>query len=169
MHIKMFKLGSKGDTILEVLIAVSVLSLILTSSFALSNRSSIANRQAAERGEASKLVQSEIEKLKFYLTSPGLPLPANNTYFCVNTSNPLAPTLTTVSITPGTLDTAYNGINAQCKKGIDSRYAIFIYRGSVGAQQDTYTTYARWDSATGRGVDRVDTVNRIYPVQGIGL
>ena len=162
---KLTKLNSRGDTILEVLISVAILSLILTSSFALTNRSSIANRQAAERGEASKLGQSELEKLKYYLSSPGITAPANGFFFCVDTSNPVAPTIIAVSITQSTIDTAYNSIDIRCRKGTDSRYATFIYREPSGTEQatNTYTTYVRWNSATGRGTDKINLVHRLYP------
>ena len=82
--IKFKKLNQRGDTILEVLISVAILSLILTTSFTLANRSSQATRQAAERGESSKFAQSEIEKLKYYLSTPNLTsMPSANSYFCL--------------------------------------------------------------------------------------
>lgn len=163
---KLTKLNSKGDTILEVLISVAILSLILTSSFALTNRSSIANRQAAERGEASKLGQSELEKLKYYLSSPGITAPSNNSFFCVDTSNPVSPTIVLLPmINPTNIDTLYNSIDNRCKKGTDSRYATFIYREPSGSEEatNTYTTYVRWDSVTGRGTDKINLVHRLYP------
>lgn len=164
MRINRLKLNNRGDTILEVLISVAVLSLILTTSFTLANRSSQATRQAGERGEATKFAQSELEKLKYFLSASGNPigLPAPGTYFCIDTSGVIPSPLTLPSITD--LNASNSGIDAKCKHGTESRYATFIHRGPNPNLSNTYTVYVRWDSVTGRGVDKVDLIHRIYPV-----
>lgn len=165
--IKRQNLNSKGDTILEVLISVAILSLILTSSFALTNRSSIANRQAAERGEATKIAQAEVEELKYYLSIPNSTLPANGTYFCIDRSNPVVPAIVNLAgMTSGAVETNYNSVDNRCKSGTDLRYVSIIYRSPASANEEisnTYFAYVRWDSVSGRGADRVDLVHRIYP------
>ncbi len=65
---KLFR-STRGDTIVEVLISITVLSLILTASYALANRSSQGVRQAQERSEALKLSEALLEKLKAQLAS----------------------------------------------------------------------------------------------------
>ena len=164
--IKFKKLNQRGDTILEVLISVAILSLILTTSFTLANRSSQATRQAAERGESSKFAQSEIEKLKYYLSTPNLTsMPSANSYFCleVDAAGVAAP-VTVTSPTTNIDDPAYfNNIDSRCREGANQRYSAFIYRGTAPNNANTYTTYVRWDSVTGRGVDKVDLVHRVYP------
>ena len=164
--IKLKKLSQKGDTILEVLISVAVLSLILATSFTLANRSTQATRQAAERSEATKVAQSEIEKLKFYLSQPGLAdEPNQDQFFCIDSSGPtmvlvnlngLITNLPAVDIPAN-----YNAIDADCRWGTNDRYAVIIQR-SNGANQNTYTAYVRWDSVTGRTVEKISVVHRLH-------
>lgn len=69
---KLFR-NTRGDTIVEVLISISVLSLILTASYALANRSSQGVRQAQERSEALKITEGLLEKLKSELSDGKTP------------------------------------------------------------------------------------------------
>ncbi len=158
------RLNMRGDTLLEVLIAVAILSLILTTAFALANRSTLANRQAAERGEANKAAQAEVEKLKYYLSLPGLEMPDNASFFCINYSDATDPTVLPIdNITLGTIETDYNNIPTECRQGIDQRYAVMTYRGAANStERDTYTTYVRWDSITGNGSDKISIINKLY-------
>ncbi len=58
------KLGSRGDTIVEVLIAVAIISFILVSAYLISNRSTASIRGGQERQEATALAQSQIELIR---------------------------------------------------------------------------------------------------------
>ena len=53
----------RGDTIVEVLIALSVLTFVMIIAFASSTRSSESVRSTQERGEALKLAQAQLENL----------------------------------------------------------------------------------------------------------
>jgi len=70
---KRVKLFSKeaGDTIVEVLIATAVISAALGMAYAISNRSLRAGQQSQERVEALKLVEGQIEKLKYLARTDG--------------------------------------------------------------------------------------------------
>jgi hypothetical protein len=57
------KLNTRGDTIVEVLIATAVVSIILTGALAVSNSSLKQVRSAQERSEAQAYVQSIVESL----------------------------------------------------------------------------------------------------------
>ncbi len=57
-------LGEKGDTIIEVLIAVGIVSLIVTSAYATTNRNVQASQNIQEQGQAQKLVERQIELLR---------------------------------------------------------------------------------------------------------
>lgn len=161
--------NQRGDTIVEVLISVAVLSLVLTTTFALANRNSQANRQAAERGEALKIAQSEMERLKFYLSSTGVDIPAPGSNFCMKLSGTEIVTLT------GTLPTDPNSdknlsntaiYSSQCQDGVGSLYYRVVQRGA-GSNSNTYTAYVRWQAVTGNGVDQVAVVHKLYP--GVSL
>ena len=71
------KVGNRGDTIVEVLIATAVVSIVLTGALAVSNNSLKQIRSAQERSEAQAYVQSIVESLppKNATTNPS---------FCMN-------------------------------------------------------------------------------------
>jgi len=58
------KLRQRGDTIVEVLIAMSVIGLVLGASFGIANRATQTGRAAQERTEALKIAESQLELLK---------------------------------------------------------------------------------------------------------
>lgn len=56
--------NQKGDTIVEVLLASAILSLVLAGAFTLSNRATRLNQTAHERTVVSNLIQREVELIK---------------------------------------------------------------------------------------------------------
>lgn len=54
----------RGDTIVEVMIAAAIIGLVIAISYATSSRALRAGRQAQERTEAYKYVESQLEQLK---------------------------------------------------------------------------------------------------------
>ncbi|HLZ15352.1 MAG TPA: hypothetical protein VKQ34_05200 [Candidatus Saccharimonadales bacterium] len=66
MHVKRTwrQARERGDTIVEVLISVAVVSLILGGAYVVSNTSLQQTEAAQERGNALKLGESQIEQLK---------------------------------------------------------------------------------------------------------
>ena len=79
--------NSRGDTIVEVLIAVAIVSLTLTGAYASVNRSTNATRTAQERAEALKWAETQVEQIK---ADPAATLP--NSAFCYNTDLSRSPT-----------------------------------------------------------------------------
>lgn len=152
---RIFK-NQRGDTIMEVLIAVAVLSLILTVSLALANRNTQGNRQAQERGEATKHTESQIELLKSYLASSANPvLPPNGNFCMKDDGTPSDPIEGIVDETQEENFGAFNGRD-ECKKG--EFYHVYINRAG-----DTFTAHTRWVKVAGRGIDEATMVHRIYP------
>lgn len=145
-------LRERGDTIVEVLIAIAVVSLILGGAYVTTNRSLLATRAAEERGNALKLAESQVEQLKgLAKTDPdaifggGTPMP-----FCV-------------SATTGALIAADNNdckVNAAgAHDGIEPIFNLSISRGSDG---NTFTVTNRWASVRGDTDDQVRLIYRIY-------
>ena len=64
MASKLASVRERGDTMVEVLIAIAVVSLILGGAYVTTNRSLQATRAAQERSTALKLAESQIERLK---------------------------------------------------------------------------------------------------------
>lgn len=114
-----------GDTIVEVLIAIVVISTVLAGAFLVS-RSSIKNvRNSEEHSQALKLVQGQLELLR---TAAETQPEANfGGTFCMSGTSPVPST------------------NAACKSG--SLYALSIK--NVDAANHTYQATAQWDGITG--------------------
>lgn len=56
--------SQRGDTIIEVLIATGIVSLVLTSAYALTSRNVRANQAVQEQAYAQKLVEKQVELLR---------------------------------------------------------------------------------------------------------
>jgi type II secretory pathway pseudopilin PulG len=62
-NLKPMRLGRAGDTIVEVLIAVGIVSLVLTGAYAVTNRNNAAGQKTQEQLNALKLVERQSELL----------------------------------------------------------------------------------------------------------
>jgi Tfp pilus assembly protein PilV len=60
----MIRLKSKGETIVEVIISIAVVSSVLSGAYYLMNRSSRQSQAAVERVAASKAAESKVESLR---------------------------------------------------------------------------------------------------------
>lgn len=164
---RIFK-NQRGDTIMEVLIAVAVLSLILTVSLALANRNTQGNRQAQERGEATKHTESQIELLKSYLATTNNPVLPSSGNFCMNNDGTPTEAIDGIPdiVQPEALSETFEAFNnpalADCKKGE-------FFHTYINREGNTFTAHTRWYKVAGRGVDEATMVHRLYPdVAGVG-
>ena len=57
-------LGNRGDTIIEVLIATAIVSLVLVSAYAITIRNTRATQDVQENSYAQKLVEQQVELLR---------------------------------------------------------------------------------------------------------
>ena len=62
--------SERGDTIIEVLIAIGIVSLVLTSAYVLTNRNVQANQEVQEQAYAQKLIEQQVELLRAAGTKP---------------------------------------------------------------------------------------------------
>jgi len=132
-------LGNKGDTIVEVLIALVVVSTVMAGAFVSSNRSLINSRQAQERGEALKYVEGQLEQLKNNANQALM----QTTPFCFASDRSLTTDLT------------------RCKPGsIPGGYKLSISHDNTN---NVFTVQAVWDNAAGTGTDQLKILYRINP------
>lgn len=97
----------RGDTIVEVLICVLIVSLVLAGAYVTTQRSSVGIRNSQEHSQVLKLIQSQVEQLRansnqpnpaiFTATQPfcmvdGVPLSATNEPRCIQNSSGLPTT-----------------------------------------------------------------------------
>lgn len=57
--------NQRGDTIIEVMIAIAVVGMVLGASYRIANRALQTGRFAQEQTEALKIAESQVEKLKY--------------------------------------------------------------------------------------------------------
>lgn len=123
--------NQRGDTIVEVLIAIAVIGSVLGTSYAIVNRNAKSYQQINERTEALKLAEGQMESLRTlsHLVSGD---------FCIRDGS---------VVTGAAMETG-------CV--IDDRYNIKV----TGAASGLYITTVEWDSING-GTDRVGLRYRI--------
>lgn len=82
-------LSERGDTIIEVLIAVGILSLALTSAFVLTRQNAAVVRDTQDRATVLQLLRSQAELLRNQsygetaVTPPAQSIFGNSAYFCM--------------------------------------------------------------------------------------
>lgn len=129
----------RGDTIVEVLIAVAVVSSVLAISYSIMNSNLLILRNNQERTEASKIAQAQIEQLKtaWQTTDPSAfpGINGDGRAFC------MAPGVTYgfSSGAPGT-NAPLAGFPAAC---VDSFYHTGI---TYDSGQDRFLVRVQWDS-----------------------
>lgn len=129
------KLNNLGDTIIEVLISVSIVGLVLTGAFNISNQSLKQIQQSQERTEAQKIAASYIESLnKFVKTNPSI-LTSAPADFCI--SYP-----TYAIIQPVTA--------SDCNNDPNGRYHTVIKRSTNPSTPHVFIVNVEWDGLSGR-------------------
>ena len=148
---KLRSLGERGDTIVEVLIAVAVVSLILGGAYVATNKSLLGSRAAQERGDALKLVESQFESIKAIAAGTnsdsvlGSGTPAS---FCIVNS-------TTVAIST----------SAGCKvsaKGTATTKEPAYNLSVVRTNNTTFTVTNTWSAIERKGTDSLHMTYRVY-------
>ena len=142
------KLHEHGDTVVEVLISIALVSLVLSGAFVTANRSLQATRGAQERQNALKMVEAQVEQLKYLSgASPdaifGSSVPAS---FCIKAGIAVASS------------------DAGCRvnaAGI-STTAVPAYNLTVTRATNLFTVRASWDNVRGTGQDLVEIKYRVY-------
>ena len=133
-------LSQRGDTIVEVLIAVGIISLVLTGAYTTTHKNLVATRSSQEHSEGLKLLQGQIEAAR----SSGVLAPGSGSIpsvpFCINTSTLQVVIYTAASpiCNPPSASNAYN-------------YKITISPPSAGV----YNLAASW-AALGGGTNTVN-------------
>lgn len=147
---------SAGDTIIEVLIAIAVAGSVLAIVFSTSSRNLRTARDIQERSEASRLVQGQIESLR-YAKNNGVTLPGAGTPFCMDGST-VESNFNPAATVPASTLVAENFSLwpplGKCRNGFYN-YVIETLPAN------TYRIYARWDSVSLSGRDQIIMVYRV--------
>lgn len=141
-----------GDTIVEVMIVLTVLGLAISISYATANRSLLNARQAQENSYATNLLQSQLEALRILSKNPPNPPSGyiyNSTFqFCVDTTTPQPTVIRDVG-------------TSTCQFGPNNWYKVTIKY--YPADSDKFTLQAVWPDVRGDGQDSVQLSYRLHP------
>ena len=146
--------ASRGDTIVEVIIVLAVLSLAITITYSTASRSLLAARQAQENARATQLLRSQIEALRLLAATPRIPIPpikkdvfSQTGPFCI--------------IKGGTGYEAVPTSDAGCIN-IYTFYKIDINHTNTFGKPDTFTLTASWPDVSGQGDDTMVMNYRVH-------
>lgn len=153
MRIRAFRhwsdLRERGDTIVEVLISITVISAVLGGAYVTTNRSFLASRDAQERTAGLKVVESQLEELKGVIsTSP-------NTIFGSGVPGSFCVTGPTSVADSGNSACFVN--SAGNPTGAEPRYHLMITRSG-----NTFTVKNQWTSVRGDTTNQIQMKYRLY-------
>ncbi len=140
----------RGDTIIEVLIALAILGLIIGVAYASANRSLRAAQRSQERGEALKVAETQLEFVKNL--APTNDAVFTDDWFCIAKDPVTAqPGLVPLTDDPATVlaDDDFSGYPADCQ--FPDRYHAGLRYDDT---DDVFELVVRWDRLGG-GKDEV--------------
>jgi prepilin-type N-terminal cleavage/methylation domain-containing protein len=141
--------SQRGDTIVEVLIAMAVITMVLAGAYVVTNRSLSATRSAQERTIALKLAESQLEQVKaLAAASPD------------NIFGAAAPSPFCISNVGAVVDAT----NAAC--AVDTVGAPTtkqpLFRISVARSGNDFVLTETWADVNGRNSDTLQLRYRVY-------
>lgn len=176
-------LGIKGDTIVEVMLALSVLGAVIVGGYSIATRSLNGVRVSQERSEALKIAESQLEVVRQVITgtnninelavydstgaaidfpawfgkAPGslAPVASDEYGFCVSDSG----TSVRIDLTAAEIPniTAYPN---ECRRGIYHVYTNTDFQIVSTSASLLYTTYITWEKAGGNGLETLELQGR---------
>ncbi len=168
------RLFNRGDTIVEVLIAISVVSIILGGAYVTSSRSLGNIRGAQERIEALKLIEGQLERLSVIAqTDDGSTnvFTTRTNIFCIDPNSAVINATTSTrgfgSMTPtspNSLDKDnFSTYASDCNGGAGVQYHLAIDRQDDPGDTSgaVFIGYARWDRVNGGGRDELTVRYRL--------
>lgn len=161
-------LHQRGDTIVEVLLAVAILGLVIALGYSIASLGLRTTRQAQEHAEALKIAEGQLERLKARALDPaasgdvfsqagGFCLGADTTISTITPPSPTASVPDDFSRYPANCQFTLE--NQPCTSGYC--YHAGVRRGS-GANANTFTVTVRWDSIGRSQQDEVKLNYRLY-------
>jgi len=139
--------AQRGDTIVEVLIAITVVSMVLGGAYVTTNKSLLATRSAQEHATALKLVESQLEQIKgLAITNPNA-IFTGPSPFCVYNQT------TVVSTTDPRCTQSAAGVATTT----DPKFNLAITRNG-----NEFTVKNSWTDVTGKLTDQLSLKYRLY-------
>lgn len=149
--------SERGDTIVEVLISIAVISLILGGAYVTTNKSLLATRGAQERSNATKLAEAQVEQLKAVIaTSPDSVFGGGAANpFCIY-QNPASGALQVLPTTSPNCRVTVAGVPTTGEPGFN----LSISHPTVTSSD--FTIRATWANVGGKVTDQLQIKYRVY-------
>jgi Tfp pilus assembly protein PilV len=143
----------RGDTIVEVLISITVVSLILGSAYVTTNKSLQSTRASQERSNALKLAESQVEQLKGAVANAATSATVMGAIgpFCIYAN---AGTLNVVTLPDINCVVSTSGVATNT----EPKFNVSITRSG-----NDFTIKDTWNNINGKSVDQVTIKYRVYP------
>jgi len=143
----------RGDTMIEVLIVIAVISLVLAGAYVTTSRSLESTRAAQERVIALKLAETQIERIKGLAASTTIPHPL---------FGPSAPTTFCVSPSSGQPVGVSGSVCAFSTSGTNNNTNEPIFNISIVRAGNYFVLTETWQDVGGRNGDRLNLRYRVY-------
>ncbi len=159
-------IGSAGDTIVEVLIVLAVLSLAFTTSYTIATKALGQARNAEEHSEALGILNTQVEWLRAAIAKPINPTLPTNTAFCM-----VSPSTFTTGFDPG-YDIHYTAATdkfsqypttpapATCTSANGFYHSLVVYSGEAAG--GNFSVTVRWDGSGSLGRQQVQLNYRTH-------
>lgn len=162
--------SERGDTIIEVLVVLTILASAFAISYATANKSLITSRESQEHSEALQYLSEQLELLRSGAQQAGTNVFTGPGSFCMSGS-PTMPVLFAssydASAVTATNDDFTKYPNPECVKGDQNLYHLSITYvpippGNPGAF-DIFTLYVRWDGPSTNGRQQESLTYKMHP------
>lgn len=163
----MLKLSYHGDTIVEVLIALAILSLAFAISYSTANRALMLSQNTQEHSTALAMLDSQMEMIHYESqpqnrNNPVQSLIYKSQYFCLTTSTNGVNVVVNFTLIPNIPKSlSSNGLPSipQCKfnSGDGFNYTIIDYRNN-----HIFTAYIWWQGLSNLGIQHEQLAYKIY-------
>lgn len=158
-------LGERGDTLVEVLIAMSIVAVVLGGAYLSSNKSLNTTQVAKERDIALRVAETQVERIRGFKTqSPNAPI-TNNSCMSTTTSN-VANSGSLPALTADNLNSGGGFYNTTCAmNSAGASYASspngIPYYTDIEVSGNDYTVHVRW-LRSGGGQNQETTLRYRY-------
>jgi type II secretory pathway pseudopilin PulG len=153
------RLNNRGDTIVEVIMAIAIVGLIVASSFSIANRSLLGVRDAQEHTEALKIAEGQLEKVKTLADTNFASISITPNIYCIADDLSIKQMTSVTSLPPRTSPNFPPYVTAGC---VDSTNIYHYAIQYAGPPQDVFTVSVQWDRVGGGQTNEVSLVYKVH-------